>query len=194
MIPKSDAEFVDAIIASPQDDAIRLAYAAWLEEHPVGLNSERAEFLRLQCQINSTPKGDQAFRALQDRLWKLEDAIKDEEWKVWVQQDLAIPSGLNEKGRLAAMTILKVLVSERFSFTGGCRMFWTPEEWQQRGWELNPECVVLVVVHDGPMRVFFTPESEWTRHDRMDRALRNHGMFAEPYDDARSYIVDEDKF
>jgi len=56
--------------------------------------------------------------------------------------------------------------------------------------------VVLVLVHDGPMHTFFTPGSpdQWRRHDKMDKALREQGVFHEPYDDARSYIVDEEKY
>jgi uncharacterized protein (TIGR02996 family) len=196
MAPTTDAEFVDAIIASPEDESIRLAYAEWLEEHPGNLNSERAEFLRLQCRIKAMSAKDEAYWALQNRLMQLEHAHNDDAWRVWVNQDLTIPSGLNEKGRLAAMTILKVLAAENSSWTGGCRLLWTPQEWQQKGWKLNEDCVVLVVVHDGPMHVFFTPRSsgEWPLHDKMDTALRKQGMFAEPYDEGHSHIVDEERF
>lgn len=48
------ADFMRTIIASPADDAPRLVYADWLEEH--GGEPERAEFIRLQIRIAHTPE------------------------------------------------------------------------------------------------------------------------------------------
>jgi len=39
---------VEAILGAPTDDAPRLVYADWLDEHG---ESEHAEFIRLQCRI-----------------------------------------------------------------------------------------------------------------------------------------------
>lgn len=44
----TDAEFLAAIIADPDDDAPRLIFADWLDENG---RSERAEFIRVQCAI-----------------------------------------------------------------------------------------------------------------------------------------------
>jgi uncharacterized protein (TIGR02996 family) len=45
-----------AVIADPDDDAPRLIYADWLDEHG---DSDRAEFIRLQCAIaERAPHGD----------------------------------------------------------------------------------------------------------------------------------------
>ena len=43
-----ESSLVSAVVASPEDDSPRLAYADWLDSHARG---ERAEFIRLQCQI-----------------------------------------------------------------------------------------------------------------------------------------------
>jgi uncharacterized protein (TIGR02996 family) len=40
--------FLQAILETPDDDAPRLVYADWLEDHQ---QSERAEFIRVQCQL-----------------------------------------------------------------------------------------------------------------------------------------------
>lgn len=47
--PYTDEELtlIDAIHAAPHDDAPRLVYAGWLEQHGAG---DYAEFIRLQCQ------------------------------------------------------------------------------------------------------------------------------------------------
>src|ERR1043165_1555580 len=40
--------FLKAIIDNPDDDAVRLVYADWLEEHG---DTDRAEFIRLQIEV-----------------------------------------------------------------------------------------------------------------------------------------------
>jgi len=44
----SDAALLAAIRVAPDDDAPRLVYADWLEEHG---QPERAEFIRVQCEL-----------------------------------------------------------------------------------------------------------------------------------------------
>ena len=48
-------DFLQAIRADPDSDAPRLIYADWLEEQG---DSERAEFIRLQCQIDNLSAAD----------------------------------------------------------------------------------------------------------------------------------------
>src|SRR5262245_2184200 len=68
----SDAEALwAAVLANPEDDAPRLVYADWLDEHG---QPERAAFIRLQIEWARAPKHDPirvvlARRA--DRLWDL---------------------------------------------------------------------------------------------------------------------------
>ena len=47
--------FLDAIIANPEDDTTRLVYADWLDENGFG---ERAEFIRVQCNLAQKAKYD----------------------------------------------------------------------------------------------------------------------------------------
>src|ERR1044072_5087380 len=47
--------FLKAIIESPDDAAPRLIFADWLEEHG---DTERGEFIRLQCALAQLPAGD----------------------------------------------------------------------------------------------------------------------------------------
>src|SRR5262245_51138826 len=56
--------FLDAIVAAPEDDAPRLVYADWLEENG---DSDRAEFIRLQCDLARRARFDIARRPLVDR-------------------------------------------------------------------------------------------------------------------------------
>jgi uncharacterized protein (TIGR02996 family) len=55
-----DDAFLQAILSSPDDDTPRLAYADWLEEHG---RSERAAFIRVQCQLARLPDDDPRRRS-----------------------------------------------------------------------------------------------------------------------------------
>ncbi|MBO0698740.1 MAG: TIGR02996 domain-containing protein [Zavarzinella sp.] len=62
-----------AVLAAPDDDAPRLIYADWLDEHG---EPERAEFIRLQCAMDRIPPKTGRWRPLHDRTSRLE-----REWK-----------------------------------------------------------------------------------------------------------------
>jgi uncharacterized protein (TIGR02996 family) len=56
--------FLRTIAAAPDDDAPRLVYADWLDEHG---EPERAEFIRLQCEVARRVTFDDAHNALRRR-------------------------------------------------------------------------------------------------------------------------------
>lgn len=61
--------FLQVIIDNPDEDAPRLIYADWLEEHG---ESPRAEFIRIQCELARLPEDDEERRPiLQEREWTL---------------------------------------------------------------------------------------------------------------------------
>src|SRR4051794_40513367 len=47
--------FLEAIREAPEDDAVRLVYADWLEDEG---QVDRAEFIRLQCELARLGPGD----------------------------------------------------------------------------------------------------------------------------------------
>src|SRR4051812_13666429 len=49
----AERKLLDAVLADPDDDAPRLVYADWLDEHD---QPERAEFIRLQIALASQPR------------------------------------------------------------------------------------------------------------------------------------------
>jgi uncharacterized protein (TIGR02996 family) len=66
------AALVRAVFAEPHDDAPRLVYADWLEEHGDEHDRTRAEFIRLQCEIAQIDEDDPGYDQLarrQSRLW-----------------------------------------------------------------------------------------------------------------------------
>jgi uncharacterized protein (TIGR02996 family) len=72
----NDDGFLQAILASPDDDTSRLAYADWLEEHG---RSERAAFIRVQCQLALLTGDDPRRAELQARERQLLQE-HEEEW------------------------------------------------------------------------------------------------------------------
>ncbi len=73
-----DRALLDAIRADPSDDGPRLAYADWLEEHGT---AQRAEFIRLQCELakRSEDAADEVTKQLRDRQWQLLKA-QEKKW------------------------------------------------------------------------------------------------------------------
>jgi uncharacterized protein (TIGR02996 family) len=69
--------FLQAIIADPEDDTPRLIYADWLDEHG---QPERAEFIRLQCQLARPDQDYPRRRALEKR----EDHLLEYHRRTWL--------------------------------------------------------------------------------------------------------------
>src|SRR6184192_4170663 len=63
------AALLAAIRQAPDDDAPRLIYADWLDEHG---QPERAEFVRVQCAMERIPPRTARWRPLNDRAQQLE--------------------------------------------------------------------------------------------------------------------------
>ena len=59
-----EAAFLRALFDAPDDDAVRLVYADWLQER----DDPRAEFLRLDCQLHRMPASDRKRPELRKRL------------------------------------------------------------------------------------------------------------------------------
>ena len=69
--------FLDAIRESPDDDVPRLIFADWLDDHG---EPERAEFVRLQCELARLPPNDERRPALEER----ECALQVHNWEAWL--------------------------------------------------------------------------------------------------------------
>ena len=69
--------FLQAIRNAPADDAPRLIYADWLEEHS---QADRAEFIRLQCRVARLPDPAPEHPLLMKRV---EELLRSH-WEEWV--------------------------------------------------------------------------------------------------------------
>src|SRR5262245_31927201 len=76
--------FLCAIVAAPEDDAPRLVYADWLDDHG---QAERAELIRVQCELARTQPWTPRHAELSARAKAL---LRPENVEAW-----AVPLGLN---------------------------------------------------------------------------------------------------
>src|SRR5262249_36539754 len=93
-VMNEDTAFLRAIVADPKDDAARLVYADWLEEH----GDPRAEFLRVDCALAGMKPNDQRYEALQGRLRQLSETL-DAGWLTVVSRPPIENCGLRFKFR-----------------------------------------------------------------------------------------------
>jgi uncharacterized protein (TIGR02996 family) len=94
-----DEAFLLAIIEDPDDDAPRLVYADWLEEHG---QPERAAFIRVQCELAHLPEGDPRRPELVSREWRLLEG-HGQEW-AWPLRE-AVSSWEYRRGFIEAVTV-----------------------------------------------------------------------------------------
>ncbi len=90
------APFLRAIIAAPDDDLPRLIFADWLDEHDDG---ERAEFIRVQCELARLPNAlhYHAFSGKRCRcsfciLERRERKLSICHCGPWLQRELSVPN------------------------------------------------------------------------------------------------------
>ncbi len=99
------------------------------------------------------------------------------------REDVAMPLELTADGREAWRVIKKFLTNRRRTYTGGCKAFFEPKDWERREkHDYGTEGVVLVVVYDGgELAWVFNPAYEDRKaQDGMRKALAEAGFFVEP--------------
>lgn len=79
---------------------------------------------------------------------------------------------------LEAMTLLN---DDAQPYTGGCRTFYSPAEWRQRGEEYGLESMLIVCHDGGDVATFFNYAHECdSRVEKMQEALERVGYWADP--------------
>lgn len=74
--------------------------------------------------------------------------VKLPHMKYIVNWDLDMPEDADHEQALAYQHIMDFIIEHELTDTGGCRVFYTPEEWKLRG-EVYGRDSLLIVVHDG---------------------------------------------
>lgn len=100
---------------------------------------------------------------------------------------LTKPEGLDADGERAHGIVVAFLKARGMTYTGGCKVFYSPKEWRERGEKYGRESV-LIVAHDGGdhARAFSFDAchvhgraEEYEPCEAMQDALGEAGCFAE---------------
>ena len=97
--------------------------------------------------------------------------------------DLSCPEGLSAAGRKAYEVIMGVLKDAEMTYTGGCKAFYSPKEWADRGEEYGLKSELIVVYDGGSVGRCFSLDADmmsgYVFTTRMHEALAEIGMFPE---------------
>ena len=94
--------------------------------------------------------------------------------------DLDLPTGLSAKGRAAARIIRALLRERQTTYTGGCRAFYSPAEWQARGEQYGTDALLILCHDGGDLAAYCNPAYEDRDAMRALREALSHiGLFAE---------------
>jgi uncharacterized protein (TIGR02996 family) len=77
----SDFGFLQAILEEPREPGPRLVYADWLEEQGNPVADARAEYLRVECELDTVPVKPSRRRKLRARIAELQAIVGDEWWQ-----------------------------------------------------------------------------------------------------------------
>jgi hypothetical protein len=96
-------------------------------------------------------------------------------------KDFAIPEGLSGLGRKAAETIITHVCADFPDASGGgCRAFYTPDEWRARGEQYGADAELIVVHDGGDLAPYFSyDECCYDLLEGMVEALSPTGTYAE---------------
>jgi len=94
--------------------------------------------------------------------------------------DLQRPDDLSDKGKQAHAAIVAFLEKHKLTYTGGCKAFYSPKEWEERKEDYGCDSV-LVVVHDGGDHgdAFSYDRGNYKILDKMYELLKPLGFYSE---------------
>jgi hypothetical protein len=97
-------------------------------------------------------------------------------------ESLDEPKGLCPVGKKAYAAIVEYLRQRGMTNTGGCRAFYSPTEWRERGEEYGLKSKLIVVYDGGDLRPFFNMDAtlevsvdlaEFAREEGLDLPKQN---------------------
>ncbi len=94
--------------------------------------------------------------------------------------DLKEPEKLSVRGHYACVAIKEFLQKEKAEYTGGCKVFYSPTEWKERGEPYGKESELVVVYDGGEHRPYFTySEGKPELIEKMVKVLEELGLYFE---------------
>lgn len=93
-----------------------------------------------------------------------------------------MPNDLDAHGQEAYHAIMKVLLKNQATYTGGCKAFRSPAEWKARGEEYGCNSKLIVVYDGGDHGAYFSLDRScpgYLEIEEMNTALQAIGMYSE---------------
>lgn len=96
--------------------------------------------------------------------------------------DVSMPPALTPNGVLAHEIIMRFIEAEDLAFTGGCKIFYSPDEWRDGEGDITDDAV-LVVVYDGAAvrRLFRLEGGDNELVYRFYEEMLARGLYVEEY-------------
>ena len=108
-----------------------------------------------------------------------------------LEEELSIPEDILQNVKNALLEIRDFAGSmwDRPPSTGGCKAFYSPQEWRDKGWEVG-EKVLCVVCHDGGdlAPLFNLDYQDYKAFEKMDQIFRRRGIYAEAISSTHTHI------
>lgn len=108
-----------------------------------------------------------------------------------LEVELSLPEDIpqNVKDAISDLRLLAGSMCGRPPSTGGCKAFYSPQEWRDKGWVVD-ENVLCVVCHDGGdlAPLFNLDYQDYKAFDQMDQIFRRRGLYAEAINSTQSNI------
>lgn len=108
-----------------------------------------------------------------------------------LEEELALPKDIPQNVKNALMEVRDFAGSlwDRPASTGGCKAFYSPQEWRDKGWEVNDK-VLCVACHDGGdlAPLFNLDYQDYKNYDKMVRILHLRGLYPECINSTSTYI------
>ena len=108
--------------------------------------------------------------------------------RVQVTSDMAIDHLSKEQKNIANTILATIAERESANFThrrgpisgGGCRAFYTPDEWLDRGEDYGTRSKLIVCHDGGDLLPYFSYDgTDYGRSEKMEEALEKLGYYAE---------------
>lgn len=93
-----ESALLRAVLTNPEANLPRLVYADWLDDHG---QPDRAEFIRLQCEIASHPSPPPLFARREHELWNnlAQDAALTADWLLLGPEQYLLRAGRLQQGQ-----------------------------------------------------------------------------------------------
>lgn len=94
--------------------------------------------------------------------------------------DFEMPADLTETGKRAYGLILDFLKENHLQFAGGCKTFYSPDEWKSRGESYGRDSQLIVVYDGGDVGNAFSFDMEnYDMVEKLRVRLADAGLFSE---------------